>query len=263
MKDLILLIAGLASAGAVYALLDTKKSVVKESFGTIPAQTIKNMPEARVQDRYGAAVFTVPPTWQGNLSPRFSNLGYGAYINYNIPDAEHLAVPRNPLTWSQDFPLTMGGPVREGYAQPAGLSPQARAVARAQNMTNAVEASRFAQNAEEGKFLVGQEALPEGAQIYNYDRLVYAQKKSRLHGLGDPIRGDIPVVPIQGDWFRPSVAPNIDLRQGAITTISGHDNATSRELRALQGAWSGKTALAQKDISFDGRQSDITITAFP
>ena len=257
MKDIIFLLTGIAAAVAVGFAFEDKK--IKENFGNIPAQTYKRMPEAKIENRYGAAVFSVPPNWQGNLPPRFSNTGYGAYILYNIPDEENLAVPK--------FPLTYAGNVRESYqgianGQTQGC-PSAGANSALSSGTMPSSVSQFAANAAEGKFETGQEALPGGTQIYNYDRLVYAQKKSRLHGLGDPIRGDIPVVPIQDQWFRPSVYPNIDLRQGAITTISGHDNATSNQLRALQADFSGKTALAQKDISFDGRQADIFVTAFP
>jgi hypothetical protein len=223
MKDIIVLISGLAGFALLYHFLSEKK--IKENFGNIPSQTYKRIPEVKIVNKYQADVFSVPPTYQGNLPPRFSNTGYGAYILYNVPDEENLAVPK--------YPLTYGGNVKEPFSQDA-------------------------------VFQVGNDVqIPGGEQIYNYDRLVYAQKRSRLHGLGDPIRGDLPIVPVKGDWFRVSAYPNIDLRQGAVTTIAGHDNATAKELRALQSEFSGKTALAQKDISFDGRQADIYVTAFP
>ena len=100
-------------------------------------------------------------------------------------------------------------------------------------------------------------------QILNYDRLIFANQKSRLYGRGDPIRGDLPIVPINDGWFRPSVQANIDLRQGAMNVIGGSDNSTANALRALQAEWSGKTALAQKDISLGSAQGDIIVTAFP
>lgn len=252
------LITGIAVASLICYTL--RKKDIKEGFGNIPAQTIKRMPEVKVQNRYQADVFSVPPNYQGNLPPRFSNTGYGAYILYNIPEEENLGVPK--------YPLTFGGNVREGYAKEARANLDASLDARILPVSNDINtqagARQFQAAAAEGTFKVGDGlALPDGTQIYNYDRLVYAQKRSRLHGLGDPIRGDLAIAPIQGDWFRPSAYPNIDLRQGAVTTISGNDNATARELRALQSDYSGKAALAQKDISFDGRQSDIFITAFP
>lgn len=245
MKDLVLLLSTIAVAVGVCYAIDKKK--IKENYGNLPAMTYKRIPEAKIENVYGADVFSVPPNYQGNLPPRFSSVGYGAYILYNIPEEENLAVPK--------YPLTYGGNVKEGFSMgdiQRNYAPPAANV----SMGELADLS-------EGKFATGEETLPGGTQIYNYDRLVYAQKRSRLHGLGDPIRGDLPVVPIQDQWFRPSVYPNIDLRQGAITTISGHDNTTAKQLRALQSDFSGKTALAQKDISFDGRQSDIYVTAFP
>lgn len=258
MKDIILLLSGVAVAAAVCYTLETEK---KEEFGTIPAQTVYRVPEVKIQNKYGAAMFSVPPNWQGNLPPRFSNTGYGAYILYNIPEEENLGVPKYPLTFS--------GNVREGYSasqRASGSCPSScssDSVAAHNSAQSDIQSSSFAQNAAQGQVFIDEVTLPGDTQIYNYDRLVYAQKRSRLHGLGDPIRGDLPVVPIQDQWFRPSTRPNIDLRQGAITTISGHDNATSKQLRALQADYSGKTALAQKDISFDGRSADIFVTAFP
>ncbi len=254
MKDIALLLGGVAAAAAVcYAL---EKDNKREDFGTIPAQSVYRIPEVKVQNKYGANMFSVPPNWQGNLPPRFSNTGYGAYILYNVPEEENLAVPK--------YPLTTSGNVREGYSSQVCQSGCASDLIQSHNSAQMdMQDSSFIQDAAQGKIPLGEMTLPGDTQIYNYDRLVFAQKRSRLHGLGDPIRGDLPVVPIQDQWFRPSTRPNIDLRQGAITTISGHDNTTSKQLRALQSDYSGKTALAQKDISFDGRSADIFVTAFP
>lgn len=66
-----------------------------------------------------------------------------------------------------------------------------------------------------------------------FDRYIYANRNSRLRRHGDPIRGDLPVVPKSGDWFRPSVNPNIDLQAGAINVMAGVDNETSRQLANL------------------------------
>ncbi len=293
MTELLFLVSGLVAASGISYLLE-KKDDVKEGFGNIPAQAYRNMPEVQIQNRYGANMMTVPPSWQGNLSPRFSNTGYGAFIRYNIPEEANLGVPQHPLdncgscqgsqkNAYRDYPQTFSGDIREGYAQSARPSGMAAALQQFQSEQHDRNDSQFVSDAAEGKFQVGGDMMKDmnmmsdagqqncqnemminsGTQIYNYDRLVYAQKRSRLHGLGDPIRGDLPIVPIQGQWFTPSVVPNLDLRQGAVTTISGMDNASNRELRALQAGVSGKTALAQKDISFDSRQSDIFISAFP
>jgi hypothetical protein len=180
-------------------------------------------------------MFSVPPTYQSSLSPRFSNVGYGAYIRYNIPDKEHLGVP--------DYPLTYAGSIKEGYEPLNSIAQQAAQGELRLDVANAGSA--------------GVE------QPIVYDRLIYANKKSRLYGKGDPIRGDLAIAPIQGDWFRPSVQPNIDLREGALTVIGGHDNNTAMQLRALQSEASGRSAIAQKNMQLQNAQADIVVTAFP
>jgi len=68
-----------------------------------------------------------------------------------------------------------------------------------------------------------------------YARAVYANKKSRLNQLGDPIRGDVPIAPLAGEsWFKPAVTPHIDLREGAMTVMGGRHNDTTNELGLLK-----------------------------
>lgn len=67
-----------------------------------------------------------------------------------------------------------------------------------------------------------------------YDRFVYANKRSRLQGLGDPIRGDIPILPITGSWFVPAVTPEIDLREGALAVMGGRHNDTATDLAEMK-----------------------------
>jgi len=58
------------------------------------------------------------------------------------------------------------------------------------------------------------------------DRLVFANRNSRLRGAGDPIRGDLPFVPTPPGWFSPSVNPQIDLQRGALNFIAGENLPT-------------------------------------
>jgi hypothetical protein len=49
---------------------------------------------------YGSGKFVTVPHFQSILSPRMSGgVDYGAYIRYNKPDYQNLAVPCNPLTF--------------------------------------------------------------------------------------------------------------------------------------------------------------------
>jgi hypothetical protein len=54
--------------------------------------------------------FVSTPQFQAVLSPRFSNLNYGADIKYNMPDRENLATPCHPLSY--------GDMVQENYNTP-------------------------------------------------------------------------------------------------------------------------------------------------
>lgn len=73
-----------------------------------------------------------------------------------------------------------------------------------------------------------------------YDRMIYTSKRSRLRSLSDPIRGDLPIVPILPDkdnkdiWFRPSVTPHLDLNHGAMNVLT--DSDSSHQLNALMHA---------------------------
>lgn len=64
-----------------------------------------------------------------------------------------------------------------------------------------------------------------------YDRMIYANKKSRLVEGADFIRGDLPIAPQNLGWFSPSVQPHIDLRQGI---VDNYDKDTADQLKFLQ-----------------------------
>lgn len=279
MKDFVIALAGITVLSAVLIFINNSDKKIKENFGGIPSRAINRDLNYKVENKYGSAMFSVPPNYQANISPRFSNIGYGAQIRYNIPEQKNLAVPTYPVTFEGNVrenyeSSQVGGMGNSGYRVPQLQGPNSELLNQAalsNGMTNQQLRSidSFSSDAANGIFSTGSDSSAqmdiggEPMQVYNYDRLMYAQKKSRLNRHGDPIRGDLAITPIQGDWFRPSVNPNIDLRQGAMTVIAGFDNSTDKELRALQSLYSGKTALAQKDIELGGAQSDIIITAFP
>lgn len=98
--------------------------------------------------------------------------------------------------------------------------------------------------------LAASNAAADGAPVV-YDRYVYANRNSRLRSQGDPIRGDLPIVPCSADWFRPSVQPNVDLQQGAINVIAGTTNSTANSLANLIYTSSGnaETAIGGTNMS--------------
>ena len=56
-----------------------------------------------------------------------------------------------------------------------------------------------------------------------YDRQIFMTRNTRLRAMGDQIRGDLRIRPIQSDWFRPSANMIEDLQPGALNIIGGID----------------------------------------
>jgi hypothetical protein len=103
-----------------------------------------------------------------------------------------------------------------------------------------------------------------------YDRYIYANQKSKLRGLGDPIRGDLAITPCNYGWFNVSVTPSIDLQQGAMNVIGGVSNGTNQSLAELQYATSGgyQTAFGgvnlanQFETKYGAGLGDVNVVAF-
>lgn len=92
----------------------------------------------------------------------------------------------------------------------------------------------------------------EIVQPVTYDRFMFSNKKSRLREHGDPIRGDLPIIPHNSDWFRPSVQPHLDLKQGAMQVLGGFNNDTSNQLAQLMSTSSGNALQTFGGIQFSG-----------
>ena len=104
------------------------------------------------------------------------------------------------------------------------------------------------------------------------DRLVFANRNSQLRAMGDPIRGDLAIVPSAPGWFTPSVSPQIDLQKGAMNMLGG-SNANTQQMKTLF-ALSTAGALPTSELPFNSvsgttyaqlgnRNQDLTVTSFP
>lgn len=276
----------IAIALAIIAVLkinfDNKKT--RENFINVPLTYKAEM----VSTPQGQSDFyAVPSNYQSMLAPRFSNLDYGAYIKYNMPSKRVQAVPTNPLGYGElvQENFTGCGSCKGGCRSPPDC-------ARGGVSGNAAMAMQFGQDANpsyaanmaslDRKEVInmlpirdmkskGLSALSNGqANPIIYDRFVYANQRSRLRNLGDPIRGDIPITPNPPGWFRPSVHPNIDLMDGAMTVLGGINNQTSNRLHALQFMSSGGTDTTyggvRDSLDIQGSRNpanDFNYTAFP
>lgn len=220
--------------------------------------------------------YSVPANYQALLNPRFANTDFGANIRYNMPSNDHMASPCDPLT----FGNMINDDFKEGYTSCNGSGCVAASCNRcgggSSSAMNIGGAPLMGGDFTSGNYkdvlakaakdspdypdmtnmipvgdMTTLNSLGETVQPVIYDRFVYANRNSRLRSQGDPIRGDLPIVPCQSDWFRPSVHPTIDLQEGAMNVLAGPDNSTTRALAALIEATSGKSTIAGVDLSAD------------
>lgn len=298
----------------------SKKKNVVESFAglNVPMTYLVNRVE-----QTPSGFYDVPGNYQAMLSPRFSNLNYGAYIKYNMPSLKNQGVPLDPMGYgslvgSNDISCTSGPQITL-----AGEGPKPMSTYGAQSYSGTLEcfggcggggcgsagcrkggggqAARPLAGYSASNFVPANYALPsykdtrknleytnvqdllpvgemttvssngEIEQPIVYDRLMFANQRSRLYGLGDPIRGDLPIVPCKTGWFRPSTHPSIDLRDGAMMVMGGINNDTTRQLLELQNAataglsdvGSGVNYTVQKSSYITQGGGDIEISAFP
>lgn len=190
--------------------------------------------------------FQVPGTQQSYLSPRQCSTGLGSYVKYNVPNEQNLAVRAND-------PLMM----KDSYCNPMNLANMVEPVKTSEGFNYGLEGAASASYNElvdsnnKGSNMAVQTSLPitsmstssgNNDQIVNYNRLIFALQRSRLNGLGDPIRGDVAVAPcLPSDnpqsnvWFRPAAgnAPNINLRAGAMQVMGGNGNVTAQATAEL------------------------------
>jgi hypothetical protein len=253
------------------------KHEIKEDFlGGLPPMRTKVIKEAVNSNNQ---LYSIPGTYQASLSPRFSNLDYGANIRYNMPSVNHQGVPPNN-------PIGYGNVIRqENYTSSDGVVSGCNQ--NTTGMPSNFTASNYAQQMQQNSFTPTTNMLPaqqNGQQnmVVNalgesevqpvvYDRFIYANQKSRLYGQQDFIRGSIPIIPQPPGWFRPSVQPQIDLNPGALAVMGGIGNSTNQELLALQNAASGGTLNVGSGINYAVQHSnylgsaggDIKTTAFP
>lgn len=309
----------LAALGIVYINNSTK-----ENFWMTPARSVKV--EKVFKDCNKPDFFQIP-NYQSMLSPRFSNVGYGAYLQGNMPEYKTLGVPRDPLMTAADpqqcvavasprvsgavtpvvnygsnlsacDKMMMQNPSVEPYcdngwqttnmvgAPGVPLNPHAPSVPT--NNTSYEQALSLAVDSGASAWPTSTVAQPNTATLISddgqikqpivYDRYIYANKNSRQRGMGDPIRGDLPIVPISGTWFIPSQAssPSLNLQQGAMNVMGGVNNETNNSLANLIWNSTGGTEttiggvdMAQTAMTHQvygaaaAAQGDVMVTSFP
>ena len=302
--------------GAIVAIIvvaiNTKETFWNIPSRTWKVEKVLGM-EGKTREGCTKQDFFQTPNFQSILSPRFSNVNYGPNLRTRFPAYNFMGVPQDPLNKEETvYAPAIRGPqyIPKGathqYVQ--GIAPQYSAAQCAPTASVKENYSGVPVNPRMGSVMdytngnyrevadtlascgsgpVPTDTLMESStpfltqdgEMKNpivYDRYIYANRNSRLRSQGDPIRGDLPIVPQSGNWFTPSVHPNIDLRSGAMQVLGGIDNDTSKELANLIYNASGRADttiggvdMAQVNISnqklgaLSAAGGDVHITAFP
>jgi hypothetical protein len=298
------LIAMVLAILAVIKISFDNKKKIREDYINVPL-TIKKQEVAGGSPQN---LFAVPSNYQSMLSPRFSNLDYGSNIRYNLPSNKNMAVPTNPLGYSQmvvQGPLSLSngvpdselgiiegfngcGSCKGGCKSPpdcarggvgGNMAMEMNALA-GMHANPAFAAKKAGLQYQEATSMLPVRAMTDKGSLQAlsgnnanpiiYDRYIYANQKSRLRSLGDPIRGDLPIIPNATGWFQPSVRPNIDLHDGALSMIGGAMNQTQNRTNALQSVSVGGVPQLFGGMNYSiGKQSgispahDISVTSYP
>lgn len=288
-----ILITSLGVLAMALFALNLQKNSIENFAGNLPNFTYKVDRVAQQGDGF----YTIPGNYQSSLSPRFSNVDYGANIRYNMPSIRNLGSPDTPLTFGnmvQDCSKVVEGycgscngkniDMVENYCRSCGAGCSVRQV---RPSSSEMPLAGFSQG-DHGKemnsleYTEAVDMLPvndmtmmsadgQHEQVITYDRFMYANQRSRLYGLGDPIRGDLAIIPCKNEWFRPSVHPHIDLRDGAMAVMGGIDNGTNKQTLELQTAatgglqqyGSGINYAVDKSMFASAAGGDLQVVSFP
>jgi hypothetical protein len=295
----ILLFLGLAM------FVQTKKNTVENFAGMPYPMTWKVSREVSVpRCNQKPKMFSVSGNYQSSLSPRFSNVsGYGSRIRYRKPCREVMGVPEHPLSYYKNT-VDSCNPCPPSTVDSRGCTlaplcdlgridvndncqkkcPQSATVSsmlpvtdmRTINMMAKQQTRENFQAIEGGlKCNMPSSVCEDNQQPIVYDRLIYANARSRLRGQSDWIRGDLPIVPVLPEsnpdslvMFRPSVAPSIDLNQGALNVLGGYDNTSMKQLQTLMAKSTDGTLGTFSGCPINNQQitcnsaSDVVVSSF-
>lgn len=194
--------------------------------------------------------FVSTANFQANLSPRGVNGDVGpyareAFVSYNQPSRENMATPINPLGYANYV---------EGFVEPY-----------------VAEKSLMKPNYSEGNYnslgggdlMVTSDLLPvqnmsslngvdkngQPTQCVFFERIIHSNRNNRRRSQGDPIRGDLPIAPINNGWFNTSANPVDDLQQGAMNVIGGMGSESSKTFVDFIQKSGGRETIGGVDIS--------------
>jgi hypothetical protein len=227
------------------------------------------------------------PSFQASPTPRFANVGFGANIRFNAPDEKNMASPCSPITpvvyadmtnegyeyqpnFSENFETqeNYGGLgacgktntsvpdcTKDGLSMNAALRaspPEANYSSKSYHteMNSLMNSSDFeyTDTLPVGNMMVTN-SYGDTEQPIVYDRYIVSLGKSRTQAQGDPIRGDLPIVPCNQGWFSVAANPIRDLKQGAMAVMGGINNESANATSQVIFNTSGGTSTALQGIN--------------
>ena len=214
---------------------------------------------------YNKGQFFSTENFQANLSPRFDNSGHGPYVRYDQPNIEHMAVPLNPLGYANAVDGYSGyksGCQRENFVESYGGENTHMNPNYSEGNYNSLAG---------GDLIVTSDLFPvqnmsslnavdkngNPTQCVFFERIIHSNRNNRRRSQGDPIRGDLPIEPRQGDWFRVSSNFN-DLQQGALGVISGISETSTKMADFIKNA-GGNSTIGGIDTSVSINQKMNTV----
>jgi Family of unknown function (DUF5850) len=301
---------GLVPGGQIKTVLEAapnKLAAARGQFTSLPGFGVNTASMAALNGDtsglYKGDFFSVPGTFQAAISPRFANTNFGANITYNRPAMKNMAAPCDPLmygkmakenfTTKEDYGC---GTCNNGLSCAKGGEPGAfhggaplmDSDYTAGNYQSVMDSARGSNESSYGVNMLPVDTMAtvdadgEVVQPLMYTRFMVANRNSRLRSQGDMIRGDLAIVPCNTGWFQVSVAPNIDLQQGAMNVLAGETNEVTQALSQLMFASSGDTTTtiaganletmrnvgnvnqsAMFQVGLNQAQSTVNVTAFP
>ena len=215
----------------------TNPSDIKDSCKPLLKENKENYcSDCTTDGKPNAGFYTVPGQYEAYLPPRMNSAGLNSYVRYQLPPEEYQAnKPNDPFTIANYFEKPQ---MKEDYKAPTSTTPtpvggqkdlsskdvKGLELPTPSDMTNTGAVSK---DAKDGFFV-------------NSERLIFSLQKNRLQGLGDPIRGDLPIIPCNPNsnpnsnvWFRPAAQPQSMLNGGAMNVLGGTGNTTAQQLSQL------------------------------
>jgi hypothetical protein len=241
MNSITSFISGALFIGVLSAIVAIAVPEIREHFVNVP---IRALPSRETE------IEAIPSNYQASLPPRNAPVSYNALIRQRLgsvrPEkgADFMAEPAVPLDNIVELPAESAESAEsvESYMSP-------------QQQVKYMDSVDVPLGRAPVDVYDKVRAAKQDRQVV-FDRLVYSLGKSRLHGAGDPIRGDLPIVPTlpvadpnSPIWFVPAASIDRDLRQGALQAIAG-DNEASRNLQRLKS--SANPAYRAYHITPDG-----------